>query len=849
MSNSLRLEVILATLDRASAPLRAIARNSGSMAAAVNNARAKLRDLDAQNKRIDTFRKLARDVSVTSTAMQAAQQKVAQLAREMRATDSPTKAMVRNFEAAKREAAQLKDRNAQLTAQQQRLRTELTAAGVPLRGLAQYQAELRMRTAAATEALERQSAALRDQAAHAARLRGARDRYDAMLTTRDRIAGAGAAALGAGGGVLYTAARAVQPGIEFDRTMSKVQSLARLEKDSEAMRALRQQARDLGATTMFDAVDAAQGQAFLAMAGFTPEAIRAAMPGLLDTALAGDTELGRTADIASNILSQFALDPSAMGNVSDVLVGAFTRSNTSLEQLGETMKYAGTVAEGLAFDLETTAAMAGMLGNAGLQGSMAGTSLRAIMSRMAAPPKMAREALDELGVSALDAAGNMRPIEQILADIHARTAGMGNAQRAGYFKAIAGEEAFTGLSYLVDRAGTGELQAFIEALRNSAGEAQRVAARMADNITGDLDELSSAWDDLRITLFETNNGAMRETTQWMTRIVARIGAWMAANPELVATLSKIAIVTAAGVAAFGALAVALAAMIGPFAVLRYGMALFGIQGAVWARGLFSLARGALPAVGAALRMLFGLMLTNPIGLAITGIATAAYLIYQHWEPIAAWFSELWGRITGTFDNAVTSITGVLAGWNPLEVLPQMVEAAIQLLESQVPPQFMAFGRHLVNSMVSGITGTMGRAREAISNVGDSVVGWFKEKLGIHSPSRVFASLGGYTMQGLAQGLTAEQRGPLAAVSDIARKLVTAAGVGLAGMSYAAAPGGTFQAVPGTPAGPSAGATYNITINAAPGMDERAVARLVLAEIERRENRSAAQRRSRLADLE
>lgn len=158
---SLRLEVLLQAIDRATGPIKAVAGNSRGMARAVQDARNRMRELEDQNKRIDHFRKVAQDVSVTANAMDAAQARVRDLAREMRATDSPSKAMVRNFEAAKREAGQLKDRHQNLTQQQQRLRTELTAVGVPLKGMAEHQAQLRRRIDEARQSMERQQAALK----------------------------------------------------------------------------------------------------------------------------------------------------------------------------------------------------------------------------------------------------------------------------------------------------------------------------------------------------------------------------------------------------------------------------------------------------------------------------------------------------------------------------------------------------------------------------------------------------------------------------------------------------------------------------------------------------------------
>ncbi|WP_068634892.1 phage tail tape measure protein [Thauera butanivorans] len=854
-ARDLRLQVILNAIDRASGPLKAITAGGKGMSAAVKAARDSLRALEAQGRQIDSFRKVSRDVAVTGNTLELARGKVAALAREMKATDAPSKALTRNFEAARREAHQLRERHQALTVQQQRLRTELQAAGVPLKGLAQHQAELRTRTTAATDALARQTAALRAQAEHTGRLNAARERYDRTLDARNRIAGAGAAALGAGGGVLYGAARFVQPGIEFDKTMSKVQALARLDKDSEQMRVLREQARHLGAVTMFSATDAAQGQAFLAMAGFTPEAIRAAMPGLLDAALAGDTDLGRTADIASNILSQFNIDPGRMGEVSDVLVAAFTQSNTTLEMLGETMKYAGTVAEGLSYDLETTAAMAGILGGAGLQGGMAGTSLRAIMSRLAAPPKMAREALEDLGIQAADSAGNMRPVADVLAEIHQKTLNLGNAQRSGYLKAIAGEEASAGLNYLVGKAGGGELQTFIQTLRDSAGEASKVAKKMADNLTGDLDELSSGWEDLQITLFETNNGAMRDTVKWITEIVGQVGAWAAANPGLVSALSKIAIGTAFVVAAFGGLALALAAVIGPFAVMRYGMALFGIQGARLGGALWSLARGALPALATGLRIVLGLLIANPIGATIAALALGAYLVWRNWDTVAATFGRIWSEIRAAFAGGLGAVGALIINWSPVGLFYGAMAGVLSYFGIELPGKFTEFGGMLIDGLVRGITGTLGRARDAITGAGDSVVGWFKEKLGIRSPSRVFAELGGFTMQGLAQGLQRTAGAPLDVLTRAARALTVAAGTGMAGVGVAMAGGADIPIDSRPPlaaraaGGGQVSSHYEIHIHAAPGMDPQQVARAVAAELDRRDRDAAARRRSRLADDE
>lgn len=800
---NLRLEVILAAIDRATGPLKAVMGSSKGMSAAVRNARAELKALEQQNKRLEAFRQTARDVAVTGNAMQLAQSKVKELARQMAATDAPSKAMVRNFEAAKREAAQLKDRNQALTQQQQRLRTELQAAGVPLQGMAKHQAELRRKIDDATGALHRQEAALKAQGARMQRLAAARAQYDKTMNTRNSVAGAGAGALAAGGGALYAGARFAAPGMDFDEQMASVQALTRLEKASAALAELRQQARDLGATISFTATQVGQGQGFLAMAGFDPVAIKAAMPGMLALSKAGRTELAETADIASNILTGFKLSADQTSRLGDVLVGTFTRSNVNLQMLGDTMKYVAPVASGLGQEIEVAAAMAGKLGDAGIQGSMAGTALRAVLSRLAAPPKMAADAIEQLGLKTTDAAGNLRQMPDILADISAKTKGMGDAQRAAIMKAIAGEEAFSALSVLVDQAGSGSLQTLIATLRAAEGEAGKNAATMADNAKGDILGLQSAWEELGITVFETQNGSVRGLIQSVTDVVRGVGRWANEHPALAGALVKTAAVIAVIVAAIGALLLIVSAILGPLAMLKFAVAAIGITA-----GAVSLPVLAIIAVVAAL-------------------AAAAYLIYKHWGPIKAWFAGLWDAIKANF-NATVDWFGAL------------------------PARFAEFGTQMMQGLVDGITGAMGRAKDAVMSVGDNVVGWFKDKLGIHSPSRVFAELGGFTMAGLAQGLQAGAGGPLAAIARTGRALVAATGVGLAGVVTAGQGGIAIDNRPPLAAPTSAGAWVGqsinyITINAAPGMDEQVLARAVAAELDRRDRAKAARSRSRLSD--
>lgn len=394
---------------------------------------------------------------------------------------------------------------------------ELKRHGISLTGSDNTIQQAIRRTEQYNNQLERERQAL-------ARVTQARERYSHAQETAGKLKTGGALAIGAAAAGGYAAGRFLQPAIGFGKEMSRVQALTRIDKNSPQFKALREQALKL-AETQFTASDAASGQSFLAMAGFTPQAIQAALPGVLNMALAGGVELGETADIGSNILTQFNLTADQMDRVGDTLTAAFTRTNTDLRALGETMKYTGPVAAKLGISLEEAAAMAGMLANNGLRGSDAGTAMRASLSRLASPPKAAADALKELGVSVAEARGKMRPMEDVLLDLYKATQKYGQVDQVSFFKDIAGEEAFVGLQTLVAAAGSGELQKLTRELQGARGEADRVAKVMADNLDGDL-KISTAhgkvfvfasviWLTVRCVLSRSGSrGCLKKSPRW-----------------------------------------------------------------------------------------------------------------------------------------------------------------------------------------------------------------------------------------------------------------------------------------------------------------------------------------------
>ncbi|MED9637650.1 phage tail tape measure protein [Escherichia marmotae] len=511
---------------------------------------------------------------------------------------------------------------------------ELKRHGISLTGSDNTIQQAIRRTEQYNNQLERERQAL-------ARVTRTRERYSRAQETAGKLKTGGALAIGAAAAGGYAAGRFLQPAIGFGKEMSRVQALTRIDKNSPQFKALREQALKLGSETQFTASDAASGQSFLAMAGFTPQAIQAALPGVLNMALAGGVELGETADIGSNILTQFNLTADQMDRVGDTLTAAFTRTNTDLRALGETMKYTGPVAAKLGISLEEAAAMAGMLANNGLRGSDAGTAMRASLSRLASPPKAAADALKELGVSVADARGKMRPMEDVLLDLYKATQKYGQVDQVSFFKDIAGEEAFVGLQTLVAAAGSGELQKLTRELQGARGEADRVAKVMADNLDGDLKNLDSAWEGLRIRISDLVDGPLRSVTQWFTRVLEKITSLAQAHPVLTRQLLIAGGALLAMTATIGSLSLVIGGLYGKLATLRLGfdiltrsMNVVRVLPALW-----GMVTGSVSLLGGAIGALF-----SPVGLIVAALAGAAVLIWKYWDPIRAFFAGVFSGI-------------------------------------------------------------------------------------------------------------------------------------------------------------------------------------------------------------
>ena len=878
---NLRLRVVLDLADKALAPLKRISQGSNETAQTLKAAREQLKQLQSTQKDVASFRTMRTSLGETEAKLKTARDQVRQLAASHAQAGTPTKQMTAAMKAARNEAAQLGIKFKEQQEKVHQLRDKLAAAGIKTRDLASSDKQLRASIANTTSNINAQTAALKRQSDEQRRLAKLQQQATKGAAMGAGMAGAGAVGMYAGQRALRGTAGLLNAGVDFDAQMSKVQALSRLEKTSADYAMLRAQAMQLGATTMFSATQAAEGQAFLAMAGFDPKAIQGAMPGLLSMAKAGDLDLGRTADISSNILSAYGIDPSKMGSVADTLTKVFTTSNVNLEMLGNTMSYVGPVARAAGVDLETTAAMAGLLGNVGIQGEKGGTAMRAMLLRLSAPTGGASKMLAKLGVKTRDAKGNVLNVMEVLAKLAKQTEKMGSAQKLEVLKTIFGEEPAAAMTELLTQAGSGGILEYLNKVRDSAGAAGKTAGIMADNLSGDLDEMSSTWEDVRISLFDANQGEIRAWAQNITSGIRSVGDWFKANPIASQWLVRLIVVFSALTAIIGALLIPLGLLVAKGMLVRLMLAkLAGVAAGGGAFGGMATGAGRLlPLLARGALLLLRFM--GPIGLLIT----AGWSLYSNWENIAAggkllwsdfttwlgglwsgftsWLASLWAGIEGVassiWSSIVSTVSGllsmgigqwvqVLLNFSPFGLLWTAFTSALSLLGIQVPEQFRSFGGFIMDGLIGGITGKLSALKDSVVGAATSAAQWFKEKLGIASPSKVFTQFGGWISEGAANGIAAGQAGVRAAALAMAGAAAAPAGAmdsAGAGTAISSSPAMAPRVAVSAPAAPS---SYSITIHAAPGMDANAIARAVAAELDKRERQKTSRGRSALHDI-
>lgn len=464
---------------------------------------------------------------------------------------------------------------------------------------------------------------------------------------------------------------AVETAANFEAAMSKVQAITR--SNSSEMQALTENARMLGETTQFSATQAADAMSYLGMAGWNANQIIAGMPGLLALAAAGGTDLARTADIVSDDLTAFGLSADQAGHMADVFAVTVTRTNTNVEMLGETMKYAAPVAKAFGASMEETAALAGLMANSGIKASQAGTALRSGFLRLAGPPKQATKAMQELGMSmsditaqqqetkaALESLGismsdtnGPRKMSAILTELRDKTADLGQEEKLATLKMIFGTEAATGWLAVLD-AGPETFNDLVDQMENCDGEAQKMAETMMNNAKGALIQLKSAMEGLGISVGNVFLPALTTALKGMSSMAAAASSWVKAHEGIVAGLGSIG-ATAAGLMVGARGVQILAAVYGYARAEAMGLYL-AMKNNVIVQGLFEMATEGVGRALTALRPLLNGEMYRAFG--ARAMAVFAQLRAITWAEVGR---AIHAGIRGGVSSAVSALVSFKAG--------------------------------------------------------------------------------------------------------------------------------------------------------------------------------------------
>lgn len=332
------------------------------------------------------------------------------------------------------------------------------------------------------------------------------------------------------------ATAAVSFGAPFEAQMSTVKALTGAAEAE--FQILNEKAKEIGESTSFSATEAGQAMEYMAMAGWKTEEIIGGIGGIMDLAAASGEELASVSDIVTDALTAFGLSAADAGHFSDVLAAASTNANTNVAMMGETFQYAAPLAGALGYSVEDTAVAIGLMANAGIKSSAAGTALRKIFSETTGGATVAAKAFGEMKIQTTNADGSMRALNDIITDLRAAFDKMSESEKSANAEAIAGKTAMSGLLAIVNASET-DFNKLTDAVNNCEGAAAAMADIKLDNLQGDVTLFKSAMEGVGIEIYEQFNGPLREGVQSGTEFLGMLNTYLKSSGAVQKVTSNI----------------------------------------------------------------------------------------------------------------------------------------------------------------------------------------------------------------------------------------------------------------------------------------------------------------------
>ena len=540
-------------------------------------------------------------------------------------------------------------------------------------------------------------------------------------------------------GVVGLGTAAVKTAADFDSAMSKVAAVSGA--TGSDLEALWDKAREMGEKTKFSASEAAEAMNYMAMAGWKTEDMLSGIEGVMNLAAASGEDLATTSDIVTDALTAFGLSAKDSGHFADILASASSNANTNVSMMGETFKYCAPIAGALGFSAEDTAEAIGLMANAGIKGSQAGTSLRTIMNNLSGDVKICGSSIGEVTVATTNADGSMRDLSDILADCRTAFSGLSESEKAAAAESLVGKNAMSGFLALMN-AGEADINKLSSAIDNCDGTAASMAETMNDNLAGQLQILKSQLEELAISFGELLMPAIRTIVGWIQKFVDWLNSMDEGTRKVIVTIALVAaaigpilIIVGKVISAVGTIMTLVPKLAG---VINAAKGVFAAFNAVCAANPYVLIIAAIVALVAAFIYLwnnceefrqFWIDLwenIKEIAIAVwealkaffkaawEAIKTTATTV---WNAIKDFFSGLWEGIKNIFTTVVNAISTFLTtAWNTIKNTVTTVWNAIKTFFTTVWNGIKSVITTVVNAISTFLSTAWNGIKTAITTV-------------------------------------------------------------------------------------------------------------------------------------
>lgn len=450
--------------------------------------------------------------------------------------------------------------------------------------------------------------------------------------------------IGLTGPITLLGTKAIQATADFESAMSEVGAISGATGDELA--ALESKAKEMGETTKFSASESAEALKYMAMAGWKTSDMLDGLEGIMNLAAASGESLGTTSDIVTDALTAFGLTASDSGHFADILATASSNANTNVSMMGETFKYVAPVAGALGYSAEDTAEAIGLMANAGIKSSQAGTSLRSILSNLQGEVKFTGAQFGEMTIQTTNTDGSMRSLGEILGDCRTAFSMMSESEKASNAEMVVGREAMSGFLAIMNAAPS-DIDKLNNAISNCDGSAKNMADTMNNNLSGQITLLKSQLEGLAIQFVTLIMPYLKQAVEWLSKVCD----WIAGLDD---GTKKMIIAVAAFLAAAGPVLIFFGKVAtGIGSIISVGGKLIGGIGGLI--GKISGGGGLISAIAA---------IPGPVWIVIgvlAALVAAGVAVYKNWDEIKEWAGKVWDKTREIVGGAVDKIRGFFSG--------------------------------------------------------------------------------------------------------------------------------------------------------------------------------------------